>query len=259
MRWRLGLTLVGFASAVACSAPPAPPPLIVFAASSLAAPLEELAALHEQRGRQIVRLHLGASGTLARQIVEGAPADLFISADARVVDQVQAAASGDGSARVVVASNRLALVVLRDRVAALPSLEAVLGARRTLIGVGDPDVVPLGRHTREWLTRQGHWDGLLAARRLVLAPSAQAVVAQVMAGATDAAVVFRSDVHRASALQAVFDVPREATDPIQYVAIIIASSPHRQAAQLFLDVLAGPEGQVVLADAGFDPATPAQR
>ncbi len=256
---RASALFLGLASVVACAAPPASPPLIVFAASSLAAPLGELAILHEQRGRQAVRLHLGASGMLARQIAEGAPADLFITADVSLLDQVAPLAGTHGSDRVVVASNRLALVVPQDRLAELPSLAAVLEAKRALIGIGDPDVVPLGRHTREWLERQGLWAALLAARRLVLAPSAQAVVAQVTAGATDAAVVFRSDVHPASGLRTVFDVPRDATGPIQYVGVVIASSPQRQAAQIFLDVLAGPEGQVVLADAGFDPVTPARR
>lgn len=258
MRGRLALALGAAAVAIACSGQSAPRPLMIFAASSLAAPLQELATLHEMRGRQAVRLHLGASGTLARQIIEGAPADVFISADPHAIDLV-IAATGNGGERVVIASNRLVLVVRQDREEAIPSFDAVLAADSVRLGVGDPDAVPLGRHTREWLTRTGRWEGLLAARRLVLAPSAQAVVAQVVAGATDAAVVFRSDVRDGSGLQAVYDVPREATGPIQYVGMIIASSSERQAAQIFLDVLAGPEGQLVLEDAGFEPATPASR
>lgn len=255
LAWLIGL----LALAVACSPPPRVPPLMVFAASSLAVPLDELAGLHELRGGQAVRVHLGASGTLARQILEGAPADVFISADEQVMAQMVAASRVDPASQVVVASNRLALVVLRDRAGALPSLDAVLGTTGARIGVGDPDVVPLGYYTREWLTTQGQWAALLAARRLVLAPSAQAVLAHVQAGATDAAVIFRSDVRPASPFVTVYDVPSGATSPIHYIGVIVATTAQRQAAQIFLDVLEGPEGQTVLADAGFERAATQRR
>lgn len=241
--------------AAACGGPSGQAPLMVFAASSLATPLEELAVLHELRGRQAVRLHLGASGTLARQIRDGAPADLFISADERLVEALATRGTIDPTSRVVVAANTLALVVVDDRrELTVSSLDDLVRDTRVQIGIGDPDVVPVGRYAREWLQGVGAWEPLLARRALVLAPTAQAVIAQVRAGATDAAVVFRSDAVTTTGLRVVAEAPAGATTPIRYVGGVLASATSRQAAIIFLDILAGPEGQRVLADAGFVPA-----
>jgi molybdate transport system substrate-binding protein len=252
---RSSLLLVVLWAAAACRGQAPPAPLTVFAASSLAAPLEELGALHELRGRQPVRVHLGASGTLARQLREGAPADVLISADEHLLDALVAEGLIDPSSRVVVATNHLVLVV-SSGVATPPSAAALLGDERARIGIGDPDVAPVGRYAREWLTRLGAWERLVAARRLVLGPSAQAVLAQVKAGATDAAVVFRSDAATTRDVAILAEAPPEATSPIRYVAGVVRASPHRQAGTVFLDVLAGPEGQRVLADAGFSMQAP---
>ncbi len=251
--WLL-IVLLGTAG---CAALPPGPALTVFAASSLAGPLEELGALHELRGRQAVRLHAGASGTLGRQLREGAPADVFISADERVFDSLAASGVIDPASRTIIAINRLALVIPAQSPPA-PTAD-ILANVAFRIGVGDPDVVPVGRYAREWLEAHGVWSLLLTQRRLVLAPSAQAVLAHVRAGATDAAVVFRSDAVTARDLRVIEEVAVEATSPIRYVGGVVSASRSRQAATIYLDILAGPEGQRVLADAGFLPREPDRR
>jgi len=237
--------------AVACAQ--SSPPLTVFAASSLAAPLEELAALHEMRGGGKVRLHLGASGTLAQQLREGAPADVLVVADERLLPPLIAERLAEASSEAVVATNRLVVV-------GAPGL--TLSSRAQLfdgtlrIGVGDPDAVPVGRYAREWLVHERRWDQLVASRRLVTAPSAQAVVAQVATGATDAAVVFRTDVTSSNGLRVIYDVPPDATAPIRYVGVLTRGGARRTDAALFLDLLTGGEGQPVFADSGFGTARP---
>lgn len=246
--------LIVLLGAAGCTAMSPVPALTVFAASSLAGPLDELGALHELRGRQPVRLHAGASGTLGRQLREGAPADVFVSADERVFDALAASGIIDPASRTIIATNRLALVIASQTPPA-PAAD-ILANVELRIGVGDPDVVPVGRYAREWLESRGIWALLMTQRRLVLAPSAQAVLAHVRAGATDAAVVFRSDAVTARDLRVVEEVPVEATSPIRYVGGVVSASRSRQAATIYLDILAGPEGQRVLADAGFVPWGP---
>ncbi|MCK6479653.1 MAG: molybdate ABC transporter substrate-binding protein [Planctomycetes bacterium] len=181
------------------------PEVRVFAASSLTDVLGTLAADFEEETGTRVRLNLASSSTLAKQIVEGARCDLFLSADeewAAFVRREERA--GTGAAEVLLA-NRM-VVVLAD-----PSLhpyylggdldEARWGdesLRRALtapgirrIAVGDPEHVPAGRYARKGLEALGIWDA--CRDRLVPCESVRAALALVKRGEADAGIVYRTD------------------------------------------------------------------
>ena len=131
---------------------PAPAPLTVSAATSLTAVLEALAPLHAQRGGAPVRFNFGPSNLLARQIVRGAPVDLFISADERQMDVASAAI--DGSTRVDLLGNRLAVLTSRRGRVRIPDAAALAAPAIRRIAIGDPAAVPAGVYASEYLRRR---------------------------------------------------------------------------------------------------------
>ena len=160
--------------------------VLVAAASSLTDVLGRIAALFEQQGGERIVLNTGASNTLARQILAGAPVDVFISADETQMDVV-AREIVAGSRRVLL-GNALALAVARSgpRIATTGDL---LRPEVRRLAIADPTAVPAGVYARQFLERQGLWVAVQS--RLVTFGSVRLALAAVEAGAADAALVYR--------------------------------------------------------------------
>lgn len=234
--------LAGAAAALAMPAPAREAPLRIFAAASLKAPLDVLAA----RWDGPVSASYAGSGTVARQLAAGAPADVVILAAVDWMDWL-AGKGRVGPARIVA---RNALVLAAPAGAAPVALEAAailarLGSGR--LAMGDPLSVPAGRYGRQALTSLGLWDAV--APRLLQAESVTAALAYVARGDVPLALVYRSDA-RAPGVAAVADVPAGAHDPIVYPAAAVPGGDGRAGA--FLDHVA--RGADVLAAHGFAPA-----
>lgn len=183
MRWALVLALAVLV--VACGRSGGE--VVVFAAASTIDVAEQVAARVEaERGGRVV-VSAAASSTLARQIAEGAPADVFLSADPTWVDWL--AERGVGGDRAVLASGRLVWVEPAGTPPRGSLTEAVAAAQRA--AMGDPTHVPVGTYGREALTEAGLWDAVQS--RVVPQADARAALAAVETGAADAALVFASD------------------------------------------------------------------
>ena len=151
--------------------------LQVFAAASLTDALTEIGRNYEQQTGGKVVFNFAGSSVLARQIAEGAPADLFLSADERTMDRVKTIK------RASMLSNTL--VIVGDGI----------GSPRDLIdkqvALGDPSSVPAGIYAKDYLTRAGLWDAI--APNVIPAENVRAALAAVKAGNADAAIVYRTD------------------------------------------------------------------
>ncbi len=225
--------------------------LIVFAASSLTEAFEEIAAAFEaEHPGTVVELSFGGSSTLAMQIVQGAPADVFASADAAQMAVVTDAGEAAG-APAVFAGNVLVVITPTD--SAVVSLDDLAdpGVRLVLAG---PEV-PVGRYAR--LALAG-WDAQFGAgyAERVLAnlvseePNVRQVAAKVELGEADAAIVYATD---AAVLRAVRALPlpdAPDTRAEYWVAALLGASDPALAAEFVAFVLA-PQGQAVLASHGF--------
>ncbi|HHS82644.1 MAG TPA: molybdate ABC transporter substrate-binding protein, partial [Devosia sp.] len=192
----------------------APVRLHVFAAASLVDVMEELSQAFE-RGRDVEMVVVAAgTATLAQQIVAGASADIFISANRAwgtfVTEQV------GFSAPVPVFVNRLVVVASDGSVPAPGGLgdlaDALEGGR---LAMGDPDYVPAGIYARQALQAAGVWDGLVA--RLAPASDVRSALQLVAAGAARLGIVYRTDVV-GSDLPVVLDIDPALHDPIIYHA-----------------------------------------
>jgi len=228
---------------------PAPAPITVSAAVSLTDALTAAANEYANGGRGAIRFNFAASNVLARQIVSGAPVDLFISADEAQMDVVaQAGLIKDGS-RIDLLSNQLAVVVPSDRPRMFSSIKdlAAPGFRR--IAIGDPAAVPAGVYAKQYLEKEGLWAEI--APRIVPTGSVRAALAAVESGAADAGIVYRTDARVALKATVAWVVAADRGPRIVYPAAIVRTSAHQAEAARFLDFLRGASGARAFERAGF--------
>ncbi len=224
--------------------------LIVSAAVSLSDALEAQRGRIEQRIGLPVALNVGGSNSLARQVLAGAPVDVFISADP---DQVAVLASAGRIAldtRVALLSNRLVLVTTPERLATLASPRDLLSPAFRRIAMGDPAGVPAGVYARRYLEREGLWTALQ--RKVVPGSSVRAALAAIEAGEADAAFVYATDVRTTSRVRVAYAVPAGKAPPILYVAAVALDAPHPEAARAFLRLLSGPDSLAAFERYGFE-------
>jgi molybdate transport system substrate-binding protein len=226
-------------------------PLTVSAAISLTNVLEEIAAAYAKVGGGPVRFNFAGSNVLARQIVNGAPADLFISADEAQMDVVDRAGLLVGGSRVALVGNRLAVVAAPDRVEIIKRAFPVAASAIRRLAMGDPAAVPAGVYARQYLEMKGLWGAYSS--RIVPTGNVRAALAAVENGAADAAIVYVTDVESARRAVIALTVPLEDGPRVVYPAAIIASGGSRPAAESFLAYLRGPEAAAIFSRYKFIP------
>lgn len=225
---------------------------MVSAAISLSDALDEIARVHAGSGGDPVRFNLAGSNVLARQIVNGAPADLFISADSVQMDYAQRAGAVDARSRIDLLSNRLAVVVPRGRAGAIADIAALLRPAVRRIAVGDPAAVPAGVYARQYLERVGVWQALQP--KLLPLANVRAALAAAENGGADAAIVYASDAAASKHAELSFVIEGPDAPRIVYPAAIVTRSPRKAAATRFLEFLRGPVATRVFKRYGFSPS-----
>lgn len=234
------------ASACASDAPD-PESALVFAAASVEGPLTALAERYEEETGVSIDINFGGSNALARQIVAGAPADLFFSAGLSPIALLASenlARSGDDA----LFGNEL-VVVVRPEIGELANLDALLDDDIGRLAIVDPELGPAGRYAHEALTAAGLWNGLLP--KIVLAQDVRAALAYVESGSADAGIVYRTDAKTSPELTVAYAIPSEMHSPISYLGVAIRDAANSEAAADFLRFLASDEASEAFRDAGF--------
>jgi len=225
----------------------APVTVRVFAAASLTDALGELIQLFEA-SHPAVRVvpQFGASSDLARQILAGAPAHLFFSADERQMDRVGASGGIEEGWRKDLLSNQLVVVEARLGASRIRGPRDLEGVDR--IAMGDPQAVPAGVYARRYLEEIGLWDRL--ASRIVPTLDVRAALAAVASGNVDAGFVYRTDARLEPRVRVAFEVPREQGPRIVYPLALMRSGESEEA-RSFYRFLVSPEARAVFARHGF--------
>lgn len=229
--------------------------VMIFAPGSMAEALEAIAA--EARGDGLaLKVAGGHSPAQARQIAEGAPADIFVSADPQWVDFLAGKGLIVQSTRASLAATRLVVVAAPDSPIAYSarvgeSLAAALGNGR--LAVADPDSVPAGRFARQALQRLGAWDGV--ADRLALLPHVRGVVAMVERGEAPLGIGFASDVTGERKVKVITEFPSAAAPPVSY-PLAVVSGHDRDEVRRAYDFLRGAEALAILKVRGFEGPPP---
>jgi molybdate transport system substrate-binding protein len=232
------------------AAPQSPRPVLIFAAASLQTVLDELAPdVGRETGHQ-VRTSYAATSALARQIENGAPADLFISADEEWLDYLAARGGIRPETRVNLARNELVLVAPRGRPGRLriapgfPLMQA-LGTGR--LALADPDSVPAGRYAKAALMRLDVWPTV--SERLAPADNVRAALVLVARGESPLGVVYRTDAIVDPRVAIVDVFPASTHPPIVYPAALTSSAS--PAAGSVLDYLRSSQAKAHFAEHGF--------
>ena len=245
---RLFLVAAAAALAVAVSAAD----VTVFAAASLSDAMAELAPLYTKSSGGTLRFNYGASGALARQIKEGAPADVIISADELRVDQLEKAGLLAATTRRTVLANQLVVVVAATDGARVSALSDLAKGDVKRLAIGDPATVPVGTYAKEHLQRLGLWPQVID--KCVPLDNVRAVLAAVEAGNADAGFVYRTDALVSKKVRIAVTVPLAEGPKITYPAAALRDAKEPEAAAKFVAFLADPEAQAVFAKYGFLPA-----
>ena len=225
--------------------------LIVSAAASLTNAFKAVGAGFEKtRPADKVVFNFSASGALLQQIENGAPADVFASADQVTMDQGVAKKLISSASRRDFASNRLVLIQPREGKPVLTSLASLAQpvARVRRIAICNPVSVPAGRYAREVLQGEKLWEALEP--RFIHADTVRQAVDYVVRAEVDAGFVFATDV--AAAKDKVNIVAELNTKtPVVYPIGVVEGSRHRKLAESFIACILAPEGQSILARYGF--------
>ncbi len=227
--------------------------LLVFAAASLTDAMQDIGKLWEARGEPRLRCNSAASSTLARQMEQGAQANLFASAALQWMDWAQSRNLIAPGTRRTLLGNRLVLVTPANSNATLtvgPGMDllAILGPGGRL-AVGDPSNVPAGLYARQALTKLGLWPALEP--RLARAENVRAALLLVERGEAPLGIVYATDAAVARGVRVAATFPPDLLDPPIAYPFAVARAGDTPAARRLLAFLATPAALQVFARRGF--------
>ena len=251
--WTRGLAALWMALGLAAGARAEPgQPLLVFAAASLQESLDQLAADWTARSGRRVQVSYAGSAALARQIEQGAPADIFLSADRAWMDYLQERGLVAPDTRFDLAGNELVVVAPATDPAPLDLGQP--GAVATRLGgdgrlsVAEVATVPAGRYARQALQATGHWPQL--ADRLAQSDNVRAALLFVARGEAPLGIVYATDARPEPRVVVVARFAPGSHPRIVYPAARVAASSD-PGADAFLAWLRGPEARATLRRFGF--------
>jgi len=222
--------------------------LTVSVAASLTDAIQEIEAVYriDHPGVEI-RNNFGSSGTLAREIEDGAPVDVFLSAASKPMDDLQAR-------NLIVAGSRRnllrnTLVLIAPRGSKLSGFQQLADASVRTIALGDPASVPAGQYGQQALAALHLLNSVHS--RLVLGRDVRQVLAYVETGNADAGIVYATDALTSAGVQVVAVAPDATHDPIVYPAAAIASGHNQGAARQFVEYLNSAPARAIFQKRGF--------
>ncbi len=229
---------------------------MVYAASSLAAPLTRIMQEFKTESGLNVSLTLAASATLARQITLGAPCDLFISASPQWMDYVTGSQDIEILDRRKFFGNALALVAPHGETGLQSDagIEAIINERlggNDRLAMGDPAYVPAGIYGREALQSLGLWENIHP--RLAPASSDRGALALIERGEAPLGIVYASDAHGNPAVVLLALFPAASHQPIIYEAALIENHENGAPpqARAFFDYLSRVQSRNTFRNHGF--------
>ena len=216
--------------------------------ASMTDAMKELATQFGASGKhaQIVP-NFGPSGTLAKQIVEGAPADLFISANQKWMSYLRDEKKIDPASEKILAANTLVFVGANNP--AVTKLADITALKR--IAIGSPKSVPAGEYAVQAMEKAGIYNQLEEGQKLVMAKDVRQSLTYADRGETDGAFVYKTDAMMATQAVILFEVPQDLYEQVTYpIALTVDGAKNGEAKALY-DFLTGPEALKVFLKYGF--------
>ena len=226
-----------------------PVKLMVSAAVSLTDALEEIQTLYEDENNVELSFSLGGSGSLAQQIQQGAPVDVFISANLEHMDTLEKADLIVEATREDITGNKLVLITGKDSPIDYESIDDISAENIEQIAIGNPESVPAGMYSEQLLNKLNMWDSLKD--KVVLAKDVRQVLTYVETGNVDIGFIYESDALTSNSIKVLATAEDDSHDPIIYPATVIKDTKHEKEATDFVTFMASDEAQKILIKHGF--------
>lgn len=221
--------------------------LNVFAAASLTDSLKEIGTAYEKETGDKVVFNFGASSLLARQIEEGAPADVFFSADEAKMDALETKKLLLPGTRTKLLANSLVIVVANDRSLKISSAADLKNVKR--LALAETRTVPAGIYAKEFLTAKGLWNDIQS--KVIPTDNVRAALVAVESGNVDAGIVYKTDAVISKKVKVAYEVPAPETPNISYPIAVLKESRNPGAAKRFAEHLSSTNSQKVFESFGF--------
>lgn len=229
------------------------PKLTVYAAASTTGPLLEIAKLYKKKTGMEVNYSFASSGVLARQLEQGAPASVYISASKKWADYVEKAGLIKDGTRYNFLANTLVLISPKDSKEPTKiefdksfKFAELLKGR---LSIGNPEHVPAGKYAKQALTALGWWDGL--SKKMIFGKDVRTALRVVEVGEAEYGIVYGSDSLKSDKVETVGIFPESTHKPIVYVVTAVKGSGEE--ADKFIDYLFSPEVSKIFESFGFIP------
>jgi molybdate transport system substrate-binding protein len=225
--------------------------VVVFAAASLKNGLDDVAASWKAETGKRTKISYAASSALAKQIAEGAPADIFISADLAWMDDVESKSLIEPETRTNLLGNRIVLVAPADSGVELDmtpgmDLAGALGGGK--LAMADPTAVPAGKYGKAALEKLGVWDSVSGS--VAAAENVRAALVLVSRGEAPLGIVYQTDAAADPGVEVVARFPEDSHPPIVYPVALVAASTNPDA-RAFLEYLRSAAATAAFEKQGF--------
>jgi molybdate transport system substrate-binding protein len=221
----------------------------VFAAASLTDALKEIARDYEKQSGDKIVFNLGASSFLARQIEEGAPSDIFFSADEAKMDGLQSKGLIVRGTRRTRLSNSLVVVVAKEQGAAVENAADLASPKVKHLALAEPSTVPAGIYAKGYLIKQKLWSAV--EKKVVPTENVRGALSAVEAGNAEAGIVYKTDAAISKKIRIAYEVPAEDSPAISYPIALLKEGKQPEAAARFLTYLDSAGAGLVFQKFGF--------
>ena len=223
--------------------------LLIAAAASLTDVMDEVAELYEETHDVKLTFNFAGSGKLMQQIKQGAPVDVFISANENYLDLLIAEGFIKEETRENITGNKLVVIAHKDSTLTYKSFNDIDENNVQLVAIGNPESVPAGEYTETVLKKLGKWNRL--ENKFVLAQDVRQVLTYVETGNADIGFVYKSDTLNSEKIKVLAEPNPTMHDSIVYPGALIANSDKQKEGKEFLQFLLSNKGQEILSKYGF--------
>lgn len=223
--------------------------LTISVAASLTDAMQAIGPLYQQENQGVkIDYNFASSGSLQRQIEQGAPVDLFISAASKQMDALQAKGLIISETRKNILRNAIVAIVPLSSTD-ISELQDLTSSKVQKLAIGEPESVPAGRYAREVLIGLGMYDRLK--EKIIFAKDVRQVLAYVETGNVEAGIVYQTDAKISDKVKIVAIAPSSSHAPVLYPVAVIKDSKNADAAEEFVQFLSSDAAEEVFAEYGF--------
>lgn len=223
--------------------------ILVSAAASLTDVLKEISGAYHAKAKHTVKFNFGPSSGLARQIEEGAPADIFFSADLPQMEKLDKSGGLEPGTRKNLLSNQLVIIAPADSKLAMSSAKDLLNTAIKRVALAEPSSVPVGVYSKKYLTDEGLWNKIEG--KVVPVQDVRATLASVESGNVEAGFVYKTDAAVSKKVKIVYEVPVDKGRKITYPVAIVKESKHKDAARDFMSYVQSSAAKIAFKKYGF--------